>query len=104
MRKLVMEKAAICIFAAPSAILKGSPRQSSEEQMLKVQQKQERANFKLRERNMKDSFRGHQVPTAVRVQQERQLQREKRAMRERQKNQLQDLRDRQKMMKAASRG
>jgi hypothetical protein len=103
MRKLVLVLAAVSIFVLPSVTLKGFPRQSNEEQMLRTQQKQERAAFKLKERNANNSFRGQQVPSAVRIQQKRQLQREKRAMRERQKNQIQDLRDRQRMMKDSRR-
>lgn len=101
MRKLVLVLAAVSIFVLPLEVLKGFPRQSNEERMLRTQQKQERAAFKLKERTAKNSFRGHQVPSAVRVQQERQLQRERRAIRERQKNQIQDLRDRQRMMKGS---
>jgi len=103
MRKLVLVMAAVSIFVLPSATVKGFPRQSNEERMLRTQQKQERAAFKLRERNAKNSFRGRQVSSAVRIQEKRQLQREKRAMHERQKNQIQDLRDRQRMMKDSRR-
>ena len=103
MRKLVLVLAAVSIFVLPSVTLKGFPRQNNEERMLRIQQKQERAAFKLRERNAKNSYRGRQVPNAVRIQQERQLQREKRAMLERQRNQIQDLRDRQRMMRDSRR-
>lgn len=99
MRRFVLLLVSVSVLASPALVLKASPRGNLEVQALKAQQKRESNTFKINERNLKQSFRGRQVPRSVRDQQLHQLQREKRAMKERHRNQMQELKDRQRMMR-----
>jgi hypothetical protein len=98
MRRLVLLLVAVCFLASPAWILKAAPRGNPEVQALKAQQKRENQAFKIRERNLKQSFKGRTYSKAMRDQQLHELQHEKRAMKERHRNQLQELKDRLKMM------
>ncbi|HEV2351854.1 MAG TPA: hypothetical protein VG028_18650 [Terriglobia bacterium] len=99
MRRFLFMVVAVSVLVSPAWMLKASPRGNPEVQALKAQQKRESNAFKINERNVKQSFKGRQVPRAVRDQQLHQLQRDKRAMKERHRNQLQELKDRQRMMR-----
>lgn len=99
MRRFVFLLVAVSVLVSPAWMLKASPRGNLEAQALKAQQKRESHAFKLNERNVKQSFKGRQVPRAVREQQMHQLQRQKREMKERHRDQRQDLKDRQRMMR-----
>jgi len=90
---------AVSVLVSPVLMLEASPRGNLEVQSLKAQQKRESQAYKLNERNVKQSLKGHQVTKAARDLQMHQLQRDKRAMKERHRNQLQDLKDRQKLIR-----
>ena len=103
MRKFVLMLAGVSILILSSARLNLAQREPSEGQLLKSRQKQERATFKLREQNQKQSFRGQAVPDSVRTESKHELQRDKRALHEKQRNERQELRDRQKMARENAR-
>jgi hypothetical protein len=99
MRRFFYLLVAVSFLVSPAWLLKASPRANPEVEALKAQQKRERNTFKINERNVKQSFKGREVSRAVREQQLHQLQRDKRAMKERHRNQMQELKDRQRMMR-----
>jgi hypothetical protein len=68
-------------------------------QQLKLRQKQEWNALKLKEKYMKQSWKNQGVPNSVREQMKHQLQREKRALHEKQKNEAQDLKDQQRVIR-----
>ena len=98
MRKLVFLLVTITFLVSPAWMLKAAPRGNPEVQALKAQQKREDQAFKMKERNVKQSFKGRQSSKALRDQTMHQLEHEKREMKERHKNQMQQLKDRLKMM------
>ena len=99
MRRICFLLVAVSVLVSPAWMLNASPGRDLQVQALKAQQKRESNAYKLNQRNVKQSLKGHQVSKAVREQQMHQLQREKRAMKERHRDQLQDLKDRQKLMR-----
>lgn len=99
MRRIIFLWVAVSVLVSPAWMLKASPRGNLEVQALRAQQKRESNAYKLNERNVKQSLRGRQVSRAAREQQMHQLQRQKRAMKERHRDQLQELKDRQRLMR-----
>lgn len=76
---------------------------NAEMQLLKARQKAERRALKQGHAITRKSLKGQPVPKAARLQQKHQMQREQRTLRERQKDEMQDLKDRQKMLKESQR-
>lgn len=76
------------------------PSPKAEQRLVKSRQMQERKSLKLEQRNRKQSLRHSATPRAVRLQQKHEMQRQERELRARQKNELQDLKDRQRLVKA----
>lgn len=98
MRKLVFLLVTITFLVSPAWMLEAAPRGNPEVQALKAQQKREDQSFKMKERNVKQSFKGRQSSKALRDQTIHQLEHEKRELKERHKTQMQQLKDRLKMM------
>ena len=73
--------------------------QRQEKQLLKSSQKRERHAVKLQHQNMKNSWKNQRVSNSTRLQAKHQMERDDRALRERQKNERQDLKDRQRALK-----
>ena len=76
-----------------------SAAKSIEMAQLLQRQKGEMKALKLKEKYQKESLKGQTVPKAVRDQMKHQMDREKRALRDRQKDERQDMKDRERMMK-----
>jgi uncharacterized protein HemX len=66
---------------------------------LKLRQKQEWKALKLLQKNQKRSRKSLSVSKAMRLQLKHQMERERRAMQEKQKDEMQDLKDRQRALK-----
>jgi hypothetical protein len=83
----------------------GSPGSAQENgrktqaRLLKAHQKEERKTLKLQQKDRERSLKETQAPRAVRVQVKHEMQRAARALREHQKDEDQDLKDRQRMIK-----
>ncbi len=75
----------------------------AEQKQLKLRQKQERKSQRLQHTYRKRSFNGQPVIKSVRVQAKHERQKEDRALRERQKNERQDLKDRQRLARETQR-
>lgn len=99
MKKMVIVVVGFSFLALSLGNASASQASSQEKHLLKSQQKQERKSEKLKNHYAKASLKGQNIPKAVRDQRKHEIQRENRAMREREKEQMQDLKDRQKMMK-----
>jgi len=102
MRKLLFALLGISILVFSSTALKASTQQPSEKQILKARQKQERQAQKLQKRYAVQAYKNPQVSKAMRDQKKHELQREKRALRDKQKDERQDMKDRQKMLKQSN--
>jgi hypothetical protein len=102
MRKLFLIWASVCVLVFPSVGLNASQGETTEKQILKNRQKEERKALKLKEHYEKQAFKRQAVPKGVSDQRKHELQREKRALRDRQKDEAQDLKDRQKLMKEST--
>jgi hypothetical protein len=106
MRKLVI--VVIVTFVLSFPVARMAARQyrydvKPERKMLKARQKQEWKTLKLQQKYQKHSWKGQHLSKATRVQMKHQMQREKRALRETQRNDRQDLKDRQGLMKERTR-
>jgi len=75
------------------------PAVQSEGKMLRVRQKQESKALKLQQKYQKRSWKGAHLSKATRAQMKHQMQRDKRAVREKQRDERQDLKDRQRQIK-----
>ena len=73
--------------------------QRQQGQQLKASQKRERAAVKKQHRSIKKSWKGQRVSSAARLQAKHQMQRDDRALHERQRDERQDLKDRQRTLK-----
>ena len=105
MRKyLIVVIATTClgiVFAAPAQAQHVDWR--SQRKMLKSQQNLEWHALKVQQQNRRLSWRGQKVSSAQRAQAKHQMQRERRDLRMRQKDQLQDARDRNRSLRAVQR-
>ena len=73
--------------------------QREQRKLLKSNQKRERDAVKLQHKNMKNSWKNQRVSDSARLQAKHQMERDDRALRERQRNERQDLKDRQKALR-----
>lgn len=96
---LIPLMAIIVIGAGP---LGAAPRQFSGVQQLKRQQKLERERLKNAQKIWKKSFRGQHIPRAQRLAVKHQYQRQMRDLKMRQKDELQRMKDQERMQKALS--
>jgi hypothetical protein len=99
MRRMMIVLVGVSVLASSSGWARASQMSRQERSILKAQQKQERKSEKLKNHYAKASFKGQHVPKAVRDQRKHEIQKEDREMRERQKDQMQELKDRQKLYK-----
>jgi len=88
----------IWICTSPSPLTAQNLR--TEKQQMKARHKAEKKTLKMREQYQKQMMKDQRVSKAVRIQMKHQLQREKRELGERHKDELQDLKDRQRAIKA----
>ncbi len=101
--KKVLSCALLTIFLALCAgALFGVSGGASSLKQMKRQQKIERKQLKLQQKIWKKSFHGQHIPRAERLQAQHQLQRNLRDLRARQKDQLQAMKDQQRLMKYRS--
>ncbi len=101
MRKLVIS--VIVTFVLSFPVARASPRRyqvvDKPEKILKLRQKQEWKALKRQQKYEKRSWKGGHFSRGARVQMKHQMQRERRALRERQRDERQDLKDRKRLMK-----
>jgi len=99
MRKLLLVLAGVSVLGISPALLRAAPRQDPQILLIKTRQKQERRALKLKERSEKVSFKGQQVPKGLRDQRKHQMQKERRDLRDKQKAELQDAKDKERIFK-----
>ena len=75
----------------------------TQRKMLKSQQKLEWHALKVQQQNRQLSWKGQKVSSAQRVQAKHQMQRERRDLKQRQKDAMQDMRDRNRSLRAVQR-
>jgi hypothetical protein len=97
MRKLLWVLFGVSVLGTSSILAGAGPRQSPEVQIVKARQKAELKQLKLRERYEKAYFRSQRIPKGAREQRKHEMQREHRALRDKQKAELQDVKDRQRI-------
>jgi hypothetical protein len=102
MRKCLFALLGISILIFSSTALKASTQVPSEKQVLKARQKQERNAQKLQKRYAMQAYKNPQVSKAMRDQKKHELQRDKRALRDKQKDERQSLKDQQKVLKQSN--
>ena len=100
MRKLLLAiVVGACVLIQPVGLLKATPGGTPELHDLKLRHKAERNALKLKKKYWSQSVKQQGIPKAQLVQMKHQIEREERELRERQKDELQDLRDRQRIVK-----
>jgi hypothetical protein len=103
MRRILSSIMLVGFLVFPAAVASAAPRGNPEVQLLKQRQKEERKAMKLKKRYMQQSMRSQHLPKAIRDQMKHQTQREQRALREKQKDEMQDLKDRIRIAKESQR-
>jgi len=106
MRKLLIAAMVTLVLSSPVVRMSARQRSSpvmSEKRMLKVRQKQEWNTLKRQQKYQKRSMRGQRLSRATRAQMKHQMQRDRRALREKHRNERQDLKDRRRLMKERTR-
>ncbi len=98
-RKLLVAVLVALALGLPARCLSGAQGEISEKKQLKLRHREERKAFKFKKKQLRMGVKGPQFTRAVRLQMKHQLQREGRELRQRQKNDLQDMKDRQRMLK-----
>jgi type VI protein secretion system component VasK len=102
MRKLFAVAITALIMTMPVATLRAQyDALKAQKQVLKAKQKEERVALKLRKQYWQQSLRGQPLPKSERLRMKHQMDREERALRDRQKDEQQDFKDRQRLMKEA---
>lgn len=99
MRRLLLVLMAGLMLICASAFPTGAQDFKFEKQEVKARQKAEQKALKMKHKFARDSLKGQEVPKAQRLQMKHQMERERRELRERQKNEIQDLKDRQRVLK-----
>lgn len=99
MKKFLFMLVAVSFLLVPGASVVSARSKNVEIQQLKLQQKQETKALKLREHYMKQVWKHGYVSKAVREQQKHELQREKRKLKNKHKDQMQELKDRLRIVK-----
>ena len=70
-----------------------------ETQQVKERQKQEMKALKLKHKFAKESMKGQDIAKSLRIQMEHEMEREEEMLRQKHKHELQELKDRQRVMK-----
>jgi len=102
MRKLLIGAIVTLVLSFPGPLARAGQNSSavlSEKKMLKVRQKQEWTALKRQQKYQKHSMKGQPLSKATRLQMKHDMQREKRALQEKQKNERQELKDRMRLTK-----
>ena len=102
---LIVMVATVCLgLGLTTALRAQNSNWRAQQQQLKTQQKLERNALKVRQRNIKQTWKNSHVSNVTRTQAKHQMQREHRDLVQRQKDARQDLKDRQKALKENRRG
>ena len=103
MRNLVLRVfvGLVLVFAAGNRVAAQGLDPAAKRQV-KARQKEEWKSLKLKEHYTKQMLRNQSLPRAERIQAKHEMQRERRELRQRQKDELQDWKDRQRSLKAVS--
>lgn len=86
-----------CVLSAGVVVASSGP--ASGLKLLKRQQKVARKQLKVQEKMWKKSFHGRRVPRAERLAEKHQFQRNMRTLRQQQKDQIQQIKDQQRLLK-----
>ncbi|MGH9407767.1 MAG: hypothetical protein ACRD3D_18245 [Terriglobia bacterium] len=100
-----MKKILLCLFAcvlaygvaAGPVVSAGGPAPSLK--LMKRQQKMQRRQLQIEQKMWKRSYRGQRIPRAERLAEKHQFQRNMRTLRLQQRNQIQQMKDEQRVMK-----
>ncbi len=75
-----------------------------ESNQIKERQKAEMKALKLKHQYAKDSMRGQPIPKAMRIQMQNEMKREEKALRQKHEDELETLKDRQRVLKESQAG
>jgi len=67
-------------------------------QQVKVRQKQEMQALKLKHKYAKEALKGQETPKSVRIQMQHEMEREEKALRQKHKDELQKMKDQQRVL------
>jgi polyhydroxyalkanoate synthesis regulator protein len=99
MRKILLALIAALILSCASGFRASAQDFGSQKQAVKVRHKLERNALKAKQRMVKQSLRGQGVTRGQRLQMKHQMERERRELRERQQDELQNLKDQLRIVK-----
>lgn len=99
MRKILLALMAALILSCASGFRASAQDVGSQKQVLKVRHKLERNALQAKHRMVKQSLRGQGVSRGQRLQMKHQMERERRELRQRQQDELQNLKDQLRIVK-----
>jgi hypothetical protein len=99
MRKILLALMAALILSCASGFRASAQDFGSRKQQVKVRQKLERNALKAKHRMVRESLRGQEVTKGQRLQMKHRMERERRELRQRQKDELQTLKDQLRIVK-----
>jgi Spy/CpxP family protein refolding chaperone len=99
MRKILLALMAALILSCASGFRASAQDFGSRKQQVKVRQKLERHALKVKHRMVKQSLRGQGITRGQRLQMKHRMERERRELRQRQKDELQTLKDQLRIVK-----
>jgi Spy/CpxP family protein refolding chaperone len=99
MRKILLALMAALILSCASGFRASAQDVGSQKQQVKVRHKLERNALQAKQRMVKQSLRGQGVTRGQRLQMKHQMERERRELRQRQQDELQNLKDQLRIVK-----
>jgi hypothetical protein len=99
MRKILLALMAALILSCASGFRASAQDFGSQKQQVKARQKFERNALKMKHRLVKGSLQGQGVSKGQRLQMKHRMERERRELRQRQRDELQTLKDQQRLVK-----
>jgi len=99
MRKILLALIAALILFCASGFRASAQDFGSRKQQVKVRQKLERNALKVKHRMVKESLRGQGITRGQRLRMKHRMERERRELRQRQKDELQNLKDQLRIVK-----
>jgi len=99
MRKILLALMAALILSCASGFRASAQDVGSQKQLVKVRHKLERNALKAKHRMVKESLRGQDVTRGQRLQMKHRMDKERRELRQRQRDELQTLKDQLRIVK-----
>jgi hypothetical protein len=97
---LIFVIAAVVLGTFPARVVSAQEYNlKAERQQLRTRQKEQWKALKFQQKSRKQGFQGQPIPKSMRLQMKHQMERDRRELREKHRDELQDMKDRQRMFR-----